>query len=190
MCAAHRFWVHYVSVHLSYATLPGSQMDNLYRGTCHKQYVGCDWGLVVQQVSIQVKQHKDYSRHYIQLQQHKRANKRWTINEVLTLQREYELLEMDIDEIATRHERSVDGIAYKLKSEGFIDLLENARGYFNDMPPLIPSPALQKTALQAPNVDISLDVRLSALEMSIERINASLSLLALSNKHLKFSNAM
>ena len=109
------------------------------------------------------------------MHQNKRANIKWNINEVLKLQREYELLGMDIDEIAARHERSVDGIAYKLKSEGFIDKLENARGYFNDMPPLIPIP-------HNVDADVALDVRLSALEMAVERINASLSLLAFSKK--------
>jgi hypothetical protein len=128
----------------------------------------------------------------------KRSNKKWTINEVLKLEREYELLGLDIVDIASRHQRSADGIAYKLKSEGFIDKVENARGYFNDMPPVgknkvkLPYHALAEGHLRLEkcedvipnviNVDIPLDVRLSALEMVVERINASLSLLALSKK--------
>ncbi len=71
------------------------------------------------------------------MDQYNRANKKWNINEVLRLQREYELLELSVGEIAPLHERSVDGIAYKLKSDGFIAELEDARGYFDDMPPLI-----------------------------------------------------
>jgi hypothetical protein len=59
----------------------------------------------------------------------RRANFKWNINEILALQREYELLEMTIQEIAVRHERSVDGIASKLEREGFIDDRNNARGY-------------------------------------------------------------
>jgi hypothetical protein len=58
----------------------------------------------------------------------RRANFKWNINEILALQREYELLEMTIQEIAVRHERSVDGIASKLEREGFIDDRNNARG--------------------------------------------------------------
>jgi len=57
-----------------------------------------------------------------------RAGKKWTINEVLTLQREYELLEMTIQEIAVRHQRSVDGILFKLEREGFIENWNVARG--------------------------------------------------------------
>ena len=60
--------------------------------------------------------------------QHTRANNRWNVNEILTLQREYELLEMSIDEIAERHKRSAIAIAYKLKQEGFIESHDDARG--------------------------------------------------------------
>lgn len=58
-----------------------------------------------------------------------RANKKWTVNELLALQREYELLEMDISEIAQLHNRSPNAIMYKLESEGFVDDYRNARGY-------------------------------------------------------------
>lgn len=51
----------------------------------------------------------------------RRSGFRWTINEILTLQRENELLELSIHEIADRHERSFFSILNKLKSEGFID---------------------------------------------------------------------
>lgn len=57
-----------------------------------------------------------------------RAGKKWTINEVLALQREYELLKMTIQEIAVRHQRSVDGILFKLEREGFIENWNVARG--------------------------------------------------------------
>ena len=61
--------------------------------------------------------------------QHKRANKMWTINETLKLQREYELLGMNVNQIASAHKRSVDAIAHRLKYEGFIEQLSDARGY-------------------------------------------------------------
>ena len=61
--------------------------------------------------------------------QQKRANKRWTINESLKLQREYELLGMDVNQIASAHERSADAIAHRLEHEGFIESRTDARGY-------------------------------------------------------------
>lgn len=60
---------------------------------------------------------------------HKRANRKWTINETLKLQREYELLDMDVNQIAVAHERSVDAIAHRLEHEGFIENRTDARGY-------------------------------------------------------------
>ena len=58
----------------------------------------------------------------------------WTINETLKLQREYELLGMNVDQIASSHKRSVDAIAQRLKYEGFIEKLSDARGYkMNDI---------------------------------------------------------
>ena len=51
--------------------------------------------------------------------QNKRNGYKWTINECLQLQREYELLELSIDEIATNHKRTPDAIMYKLDHEGF-----------------------------------------------------------------------
>jgi hypothetical protein len=60
-----------------------------------------------------------------------RSGNKWSINEVLSLQREYELLEMSIEEIALKHSRTVESILYKLDSEGFIDNWHEARGYNN-----------------------------------------------------------
>lgn len=59
----------------------------------------------------------------------KRHNKKWSINEVLALQREYELLELSVTEIATKHERSNKSILFKLTQEGFIENWESARGF-------------------------------------------------------------
>lgn len=58
-----------------------------------------------------------------------RHNFKWNVNEVLSLQREYELLEMTIQDIAFKHERSIDAILYKLQKEGFIECWVDARGY-------------------------------------------------------------
>ena len=59
----------------------------------------------------------------------KRSGNKWTVNEVLSLQREYELLEMSIQEIALKHSRSVEAILYKLDKENFINNWHDARGY-------------------------------------------------------------
>ena len=45
----------------------------------------------------------------------------WSVNECLQLQREYELLELSIDEIATKHKRTPKAIMFKLDKEGFAD---------------------------------------------------------------------
>jgi hypothetical protein len=50
----------------------------------------------------------------------KRHNNKWTINEILSLQREYELLEMSIKQIAKKHERLEDAILWKIEKEGFV----------------------------------------------------------------------
>lgn len=52
---------------------------------------------------------------------YKRANFRWNINEYLSLQREYELLNLSVEKIAVLHERDVKAILFKLKSEGLIN---------------------------------------------------------------------
>ena len=59
----------------------------------------------------------------------KRHNKKWSVNELIALQREYELLGWDIQQIATKHERSVKSILFKLTQEGFIDNWNSAKGF-------------------------------------------------------------
>jgi hypothetical protein len=58
-----------------------------------------------------------------------RHGNRWNVNEVLSLQREYELLEMTVQQIADKHNRSVMSILHKLYAEGFTSSLLEARGY-------------------------------------------------------------
>ena len=58
-----------------------------------------------------------------------RVNKKWTVTELLFLQREYELLEMDIFDIALKHKRTPKAILYKLNDEGLIGDFSDARGY-------------------------------------------------------------
>ena len=52
---------------------------------------------------------------------YRRANYKWTINECLRLEREYDLLELSIQDIALLHERSPEAILYKLDNEGIAD---------------------------------------------------------------------
>ena len=58
-----------------------------------------------------------------------RYGNRWTINEILSLQREYELLEWTVQQIAEKHRRSVRAILCKLEVEGFISSWDEARGF-------------------------------------------------------------
>lgn len=46
---------------------------------------------------------------------------KWSVNEILALQREFELLNWDIDIIAEKHKRTPNSIMWKLDQEGFAD---------------------------------------------------------------------
>jgi hypothetical protein len=59
----------------------------------------------------------------------KRYNFKWNINELLQLQREYELLHMTIQEMAKQHQRSEKAILCRLQQEGFIESWEQAKGF-------------------------------------------------------------
>jgi TATA-binding protein-associated factor Taf7 len=59
----------------------------------------------------------------------KRNGNRWTVNELLSLQREYELLEWTIQQIAVKHQRTERAILFRLESEGFITSWNDARGF-------------------------------------------------------------
>ncbi|MCJ7801167.1 MAG: hypothetical protein MUP82_02280 [Candidatus Marinimicrobia bacterium] len=58
-----------------------------------------------------------------------RSGNKWTVNELLALQREYELLELSVQQIAVKHQRSVSAVLFRLESEGFIDSWNSARGF-------------------------------------------------------------
>ncbi len=49
----------------------------------------------------------------------RRHGNKWTVNECLKLQREWELLELSVQEIAELHERSEESIMWKLVGENF-----------------------------------------------------------------------
>jgi len=60
----------------------------------------------------------------------KRFGNRWTINECLQLEREFDLLELSIDEIAEKHQRTPNAIMIKLDSEGHADYNVLYSNYF------------------------------------------------------------
>ena len=60
-----------------------------------------------------------------------RCGYKLSINELLNLQREYELLEWTIQDIATKHKRTVRAILCRLEDEGFITSWQEARGIEN-----------------------------------------------------------
>jgi hypothetical protein len=53
----------------------------------------------------------------------------WTIAENLRLEREYDLLQLDVNAIAKMHGRSVHAIVHQLQAEGMIGRFSDARGY-------------------------------------------------------------
>jgi TATA-binding protein-associated factor Taf7 len=59
----------------------------------------------------------------------KRNGNRWTVNELLSLQREYELLEWTVQQIAEKHQRTERAILFRLESEGIITSWNAARGF-------------------------------------------------------------
>jgi hypothetical protein len=62
----------------------------------------------------------------------RRQGNKWTINELISLQREYELLELTVQEIAEKHQRSETAILYRLESEGLIESWNSARGFVSE----------------------------------------------------------
>ena len=100
----------------------------------------------------------------------KRANKTWTTVELLSLQREYELLELNVSEIAVKHGRSVQAILYKLESEGFIESFVSARGYSKD----IVTPYIEVCDTST----VLVNDRLTSLESSLGNIRDAIEVLA------------
>jgi len=81
-----------------------------------------------------------------------RHAKRWTINEVLKLQREHELLQLSVEEIALNHQRTERAIICKLVSEGWMD-----------------SSYLQKNEEVITSID-AMDMRVYKLEQEVNNI--------------------
>ena len=108
---------------------------------------------------------------------------KWNVNEILSLQREYELLELTIQEIALKHDRTIEAILYKLYNENIIDEWHVARGYTEFAESLQdPISFAQDQDLFPPSMDYLEDVyeddcvsllteRVTNLEASVNDIN-------------------
>lgn len=75
-----------------------------------------------------------------------RVGNKWTVNEVLSLQREYELLGWDIERIAQKHGRTSNAIMYKLDQEGFADYddLSSKYHFRQSLKPVTMKPSLDE----------------------------------------------
>ena len=102
-----------------------------------------------------------------------RANNKWTVNELLSLQREYELLGMDIFEIALKHKRTPRAILYKLDDELLINSFSDARGYEQ----YCLEENIYDTASSVDS-DNNIDNRLSYLESAVSVIKSTLDIIA------------
>ena len=101
-----------------------------------------------------------------------REGKKWSVNETLRLQREYELLELDVSTISVLHSRSERAILFRLKKEGFVDEFENARGYTEE------SLQLQKEEpVTDPRIEFSsyIDTILEQKLLNVEEIQQTVS---------------
>ena len=112
----------------------------------------------------------------------KRHGNKWTVNEVLSLQREYELLGLDIDTIAAKHQRTPQSIMFKLSSEGFADYNTISANY-NSSRNIVLAPSVSSESTN----EQSLDSRVETLESDIGEIKSMVKQL-LSVKNDRSSN--
>ena len=122
----------------------------------------------------------------------KRANRKWTINETMKLEREYELLGMDVNQIAEAHGRSTDAIAHRLQHEGFIENRTDAKGYKELGIILSCHDTVSEISEQVDDDVRTLNERIDALiarvavmEQTVAETNASIALMFMSNQNLK-----
>ena len=92
-----------------------------------------------------------------------RAGFKWTVNEILSLQREFELLGWTIDQIALKHKRTPNAIMYKLDQEGLADYNALYMNY-HDYNAKIPS---KKTTNLTLNYDYDTEIDDSEVEDDI-----------------------
>ena len=92
----------------------------------------------------------------------KRHYNKWTVNELLQLQREYELLNLSIPDIAKNHERTEDSILYRLQEEELI-LNESV----NLVEPLTKKSNRKDKPITNTNTNTNLSQRVINLESSV-----------------------
>lgn len=91
---------------------------------------------------------------YYSIDKMDRAGFKWTVNEILSLQREFELLGWTIDQIALKHKRTPNAIMYKLDQEGLADYNALYMNY-HDYNAKIPS---KKTSSLSLNYDYDTEI--------------------------------
>ena len=67
---------------------------------------------------------------------YKRNGFKWNVNELLSLQREFELLDWSIDQMAESHKRTPNAIMFKLDQEGLADYNVLYSNYHNSNAPM------------------------------------------------------
>ena len=73
---------------------------------------------------------------YNKMTSYTRHGKHWSVNECIQLQREFELLELSVDEIAIIHKRTPRAIIFKLDQERFADFNVLYNNYYNLKSPI------------------------------------------------------
>jgi hypothetical protein len=114
---------------------------------------------------------------------YKRNGKTWTVNECLKLEREYDLLELSIYEIAKLHQRTPRAIMNRLDKEGFVSYQDlytvypemipgttNGTGYTNTSNNNINSENIQNETLQEIVSLLDMQKNMTSMQSQIDNI--------------------
>lgn len=90
------------------------------RVTRSKRYIQNNkaYDVSIDKIKIEIDEHKSIQKNTYKKSLYERNGNKWSVNECLQLQREYELLELSVDEIAAKHKRSPKAIMFMLDKEG------------------------------------------------------------------------
>lgn len=107
-----------------------------------------------------------------------RRGLKWTVNELLALQREYELLGWSVEKIAKKHKRSVNAIMFKLDDEGLADYNVLAQTHLDEQSDIIfpvEGLSVSETMSDTNNVTMNeLSKRMESIEGNIADIQSML----------------
>jgi hypothetical protein len=108
-----------------------------------------------------------------------RHNRPWNTNELLRLQREYELLELDVYTIAEKHGRSVKSILFKLAQEQITDSPTVARGYQEKTTTTESIADNNKNIKEEYNINMNnkIEIRMAKIETTLQNITSLVNLL-------------